>query len=243
MRFGQSRAEGQQWRAAFARPLRRGALCWWRDTAGNALVEFALVAPAFLALILGILHTALIYLAQEGLETAAQASARLLVTGSAQSLTIGTGNTAYTGMSATDFKRAICQGINGTDARGNAVRYAGALPPFLSCSQLAVNVQVVPDGCTAPVINTPTYTYAGGVLTGTGSGFGTSNCAGTTNANDGINTSQNSLVVLQLSYLWPTTLGPMGLNFVNQPGNKRLIVATTVLTVEAYSCPSGASSC
>lgn len=248
MRFGQfcavwPRTDGRRRRADFARPLRRSARRWRQDTSGNALIEFALVAPAYLALIIGIMHTALIYLAQEGLETAAQASARLLVTGSAQALTIGTGGTAYTGMSAADFKRAICQGINGTDARGNSVRYPGALPPFLSCSQLAVNVQVVPDGCTAPVIRTPTYTYTGGVLTSTGSGFGTSNCAGTTNANDGIDGSQNSLVVLQLSYLWPTTMGPMGLNFVNQPGNKRLIVATTVLTVEAYACPSGASSC
>ena len=243
MQFGRARTIGGQRRAAFVRPLRRGALRWARDSSGNALIEFALVAPAFLALVLGILHTALIYLAQEGLETAAQASARLLATGSAQSLTISSGGTAYAGMNATDFKRAICQGINGTDARGNSVRYPGALPPFLSCGQLAVNVQVVPDGCTAPVINTPVYTCSNGVLSGTGSGFGTSNCAGTTNANDGISSSQNSLVILQLSYLWPTSLGPLGLNFVNQPGNKRLIVATTVLTVEAYACPSGASSC
>jgi Flp pilus assembly protein TadG len=243
MWFGQPRAIGRREVADFARPLRRGVLCWRRDTSGNALVEFALVAPAFLALIIAILHTALIYLAQEGLQTAAEASSRLLMTGSAQTIGIGSGGTAHTGMSATEFKQAICTGISGTDARGNSVRYPGALPPFLSCSKLAVNVQVVPSGCTNPALNAPTYTYTNGVLTSTGSGFGAANCAGTTNSNNGIGSSQNQLVVVQLSYLWPTAVGPLGLNFTNQPGGNRLMVATTVLTVEAYSCPSGASSC
>ena len=243
MRFGQSRSIGQRMIADYARPLRRMLGRYGRDTAGNAIIEFALVAPAFLALIIGILHTALIYLAQEGLETAVEASARLLVTGAAQTVTLGTGSSAYTGMNAADFKKAICQGIGGKDASGNSVSYRGVLPPFLSCSQLAVNVQVVPGGCTTPVIRSPTYTYTNGVLTSTGTGFGTANCAGTTNNNGGITGTQGQLVVLQLAYLWPTVAGPLGLNFVNQPNGNRLMVATSVFTVESYACPSGSSSC
>lgn len=243
MQFGQARTIGRRRRAGLARPLRRAWPLVCTDSAGTAIIEFALVAPAFLALIIGILHTALIFLAQEGLESAVEASSRLLMTGSAQTMTLGTGSTAYTGMNAADFKKAICQGIGGKDSRGNNVSYRGVLPPFLSCSQLAVNVQMVPSSCTAPVIRTPTYTYTGGVLTSTGTGFGTTNCAGTSNSNGGITGSQNQLVVLQLVYLWPTAVGPLGLNFANQPNGNRLIVATTVVTVEAYSCPTGATSC
>ena len=215
----------------------------WQDRSANSMLEFAFVGPATIALILATLHTALIFLAQEGLETAVEASARLMVTGSAQTLTMGTGSSAYTGLNAADFKKAVCQGINGKDARGNSVTYPGVLPPFLACDRLAVNVQVVPAGCTAPSTAAPTFTYTNGVLSSTGTGYGAANCAGTTNSNNGISGSQNQLVVLQLIYLWPTTSVPLGLNFVNQPNGNRMMIATTVFTVEAYSCPTGASSC
>lgn len=213
------------------------------DTSGNALLEFAFIAPAFIALILAVLHTALIYLAQEGLQTAAENAARLIATGNAQTLTIGSGSTAYTGMTAANFKTAVCNGISGRDARGNTVTYPGALPPFLACNRLAVNVALVPAGCTSPRLSPPTYTYTGGTLTSTNTGFGQANCAGTTNSNAGLSGSQSQLAVLQLLYLWPTVSGPMGLNFVNQPGNNRLMVATQVFTIEGYTCPSGSSTC
>lgn len=223
---------------------RRSAAALWRDRAGNAILEFAFVAPAFIALILAILHTSLIYMAQEGLQTAAEASTRLIATGNAQTLTIGSGGTSHLGMTATDFKSAICNGMTGTNALGVTVTYPKALPPFLACDRLAVNVMLVPAGCTNPSTVNPTYTYnASGVLTSTGTGYGQANCAGTTNSNGGLAGSQTQLAILQLMYLWPTTSGPLGLNFVNQPNGNRLMVATAVFTVEGYACPSGVSSC
>lgn len=218
----------------------RGVLA---DTTGGPIMEFAMVAPAFIALLLAILHIALIYLAQEGLETAVEASGRLILTGSAQTLQLGSGSSAYTGMSASDFKNAVCNGITGKDSSGASVTYPGSLPPFLSCSRLYVNVQIMPAGCTTPTIAAPNFTYTNGVLTGTGTGFGTSNCAGTSTTSSGLSGSQNDLVIVQLIYLWPTVSAPFGLNFINQANGNRMLVATSVVTVEGYNCPTGTATC
>ncbi len=219
----------------------------WRDlladSSGGPAIEFALVAPAFIALLLGILHIALIYLAQEGLETAVEASARLILTGSAQTLQLGSGSSAYTGMSASDFKTAVCNGITGKDSSGASVTYPSALPPFLSCSRLYVNVQVMPAGCTSPTVASPTFTYTNGVLTSTGTSYGASSCNGSTTSNGGLAGSQNDLVVVQLVYLWPTVGAPLGLNFVNQANGNRMLVATSVVTVESYACTTGSTTC
>jgi Flp pilus assembly protein TadG len=92
----------------------RGRLCLWHDCAGATMVEFALVGPAFVALILAIFQTTFIFIAAQGLETATEASARLLMTGQAQSA-------SYT---ADQFKAAACT----------------TLPPYLSCNNLYVDV-------------------------------------------------------------------------------------------------------
>jgi Flp pilus assembly protein TadG len=52
---------------------------------GAAAVEFGLVALPFLALIFAILETALVFFANQTLETAASGAARLIMTGQAQS--------------------------------------------------------------------------------------------------------------------------------------------------------------
>ncbi|MEJ8631254.1 pilus assembly protein [Sphingomonas sp. I4] len=54
------------------------------DRRGATIVEFALVATPFIALILAILQTSLAYFAQEALESAVEISARSVVTGQAQ---------------------------------------------------------------------------------------------------------------------------------------------------------------
>lgn len=197
---------------------------------GTAAVEFAIVAPAFIALVLAILYTALIFLAQQMLETAAQSAARLLLTGSAQTTRMANGNV---GMSASDFKNAICNGASGTTANGQALTIAKLLPPMLSCSRLTVNVRTA-TGYNVASTAAPTFTYdSHGVLTGTNTGYNTQS------GGDG----QSQVVVVQLIYLWPTGVGPLGLDFINQPNGNRMLVATSVLTTEAYSCNSAQSTC
>ena len=82
---------------------------------GAAAVEFALIAPAFLALLLAIFEVAVVLLMQQALQTATTKSARLILTGQAQSQ-----NTT-----AAQFKQQVCN--NGTS--------------LFNCSNLYVNVQ------------------------------------------------------------------------------------------------------
>lgn len=197
---------------------------------GTAALEFAIVGPAFIALLLAVLYTALIFLAQQMLETAAQGAGRLLLTGSAQTIKMANGDV---GMNATDFKNVICNGGSGTNAAGQAVTIAPILPTMLSCSRLTVNVTTAPAYSVASTA-APTFTYnSSGVITATGTGY---------NAQSG-GSGQSSIVVLQLIYLWPTGTGPLGLNLQNQPNGNRMLVASTVLTTEAYTCNSAQSSC
>jgi Flp pilus assembly protein TadG len=99
---------------------------------GATLVEFALVAPAFFALIIAILQTAFLFLAEQGLQTSADSAARLLLTGQ-------TTTNAYT---AAQFKTAAC----------------ATLPPFLSCSRLYIDVSTA-SSFSAATLGAPTLTY------------------------------------------------------------------------------------
>ena len=87
----------------------------WTDRRGSAAVEFALVAAPFFALLIAIVATALLFFAQEGLETASEAASRLILTGTAQSA----------GQSQSQFQASACK----------------ALPVYMACSNLYVDVQ------------------------------------------------------------------------------------------------------
>jgi Flp pilus assembly protein TadG len=74
-----------------------------REEDGATMVEFALVAAPFFALMYAIMETALVFFASQTLETAVSDSARLIMTGQAQG-----GN--YT---AAQFKTSVCAKIAG----------------------------------------------------------------------------------------------------------------------------------
>jgi Flp pilus assembly protein TadG len=74
-----------------------------RGEDGVAAVEFALVAAPFLALMFAIMETALVFFAGQTLETAVADSARLIMTGQAQSQSF----------TAAQFKTAVCGKISG----------------------------------------------------------------------------------------------------------------------------------
>lgn len=74
-----------------------------RQQEGAAAVEFALVAAPFLALTFAILETAMVFFAGQTLEAAAANSARLIMTGQAQTQ----------GYSAAQFKSQVCARIFG----------------------------------------------------------------------------------------------------------------------------------
>jgi len=67
----------------------------WKDDEAGAAMEFALLAPAFIALLLAITNTLLIYLAQAALETWAESAARLRVYNSTHACVIWSQATAH----------------------------------------------------------------------------------------------------------------------------------------------------
>src|SRR5260370_4458614 len=74
-----------------------------REQSGAAAVEFAMVAAPFLALVFAIIETAIVFFAGQALETAAGDSARLIMTGQAQTQ----------GYDQAKFKQAVCAQIYG----------------------------------------------------------------------------------------------------------------------------------
>lgn len=201
-----------------------------RDREGTAALEFVLIGPALIALLLAILYTMLIYLAQQMLETTAQSAGRLILTGAAQTTRLANGRT---GMNAADFKDAICNGYSGTAANGDAVSVPSLMPPMLTCSRLTVNVTTA-SAYTTGGLAAPNFTYdSNGNVTATGAGY---------NPQSG-GSGKGKIVVLQLIYLWPTGKGPLGVNLANQPNSNRKLVATSVFTTEDFSCNASQTSC
>lgn len=103
-----------------------------QDNSGTSAIEFAIIAPAFIAMLIAIMQTALVFLAQDGLETGAENAGRLLMTGRAQQAK----------WTAAQFRSATCN----------------TLPPFLKCSNLMIDVTTVSDFSGAPV-SPPALTY------------------------------------------------------------------------------------
>jgi Flp pilus assembly protein TadG len=88
-------------------PRRLAAACsvrrFVRREDGTSAVEFALIAAPFLALMFAIIETAIVFFSGQALETAVADSARLIMTGQAQSQ----------GFSQSQFKDAVCAKIFG----------------------------------------------------------------------------------------------------------------------------------
>src|ERR1051325_4216502 len=79
----------------------RNARRMLREQSGATTIEFAMVAAPFLALVFAIIETAIVFFAGQGLETAAADSARLIMTGQAQTQ----------GYDQAAFKQAVCARI------------------------------------------------------------------------------------------------------------------------------------
>jgi Flp pilus assembly protein TadG len=86
-------------RTPYPSALRRFA----RDGRAATAVEFAMVAPAFIALLYAILQTALVFFAQQALQTATLQAARQIMTGQAQAAN----------MTQSQFQAAVCANASG----------------------------------------------------------------------------------------------------------------------------------
>ncbi len=112
---------------------------------GAAALEFGLVAVPFLALTFAIMETALVFFSGQTLEAAAAASARLIMTGQAQTA----------GYSAITFKQAVCNQIFGLFDCANGV-YVD-VKSYSSFSAINTTPPVVNGQ-----LNTTNFTYSPG---------------------------------------------------------------------------------
>ena len=85
------------------------------DERGATVIEFGLCVSAFVALLLAATQTALVYFAQQNLQTSAEAMARKVLTGQVKSATV----------TADQFKTTACT----------------TLPAFMQCSKLIVDAR------------------------------------------------------------------------------------------------------
>jgi Flp pilus assembly protein TadG len=178
-----------------------------RSREGSALVEFAVVAPLFLALLIAIFQIAYVYIAQAMLETTAENAARLILTGQAQTYSGTSGTTTYTGMTQSDYASAVCTMLK-------------AQSPFMSCANLYIDVTTVSDYADATTsLPTITYDSSGNIANSWSYAIGT----------------QGSIVVLRVMYLLPVSTAPLGFSLGNLSTGKRLLLATSVFKVEGYS--------
>lgn len=103
---------------AFARDMFRR---FGRNRKASAAVEFALVAPVFIALLFAIVETALMFFASQILETVAQESARQIMTGQSQA----SGNTT----AALFITNVVCNQPQ----------------PLLNCNSISVDIESDPS--------------------------------------------------------------------------------------------------
>jgi Flp pilus assembly protein TadG len=107
---------------------------WLRDASGATAVEFAVIAPMMIAILLGILQVALVWFAKTELFSATQSAARLVFTG----------QTGSTYNSETKFLNAVCAN----------------LPVIFQCSGIMINM--TPQASISSIsTTTPTLTYNG----------------------------------------------------------------------------------
>ncbi len=128
-----ARARAKPWLARAGSQARRLGC----DARATTAVEFALVAPLVIALILGAMQIAVIYLAQAELENAAEQAARIVLTNQAP---------ASGSAGQASFLNAVC----------------GYLPALFSCSGVMVDLEAQSISATssdALVLTPPTLTY------------------------------------------------------------------------------------
>lgn len=86
-----------------------------RDERGATAVEFAIIAPAFIALLMAIVQTGVVLFAEQAMQTAVTQASRVVMTGQAQAQKI----------TAAQFTQLVCNGLTS----------------IFNCNNVYVNVQ------------------------------------------------------------------------------------------------------
>ena len=190
-----------------------------RHTRAAAGIEFALIAPVFFTLLLGIMETGILFYAQNRLVYATQVAGREVRTGTAQ-------GTAY----ATAPK--CSGGAGGSGANG---AYASSQEWFKD--QICCGISSLMTDCSGSLhVNVQNYT----------SGFGTG-FSNTTDANGNLQPVSDSyspgtacnVVLLRATYNWTIVTPILSWFLVNMTNNQHLLSATTAFRNEPFTSASG----
>lgn len=127
------------------RPARSTMRLWlvpafWRCRKGASAVEFAFVAAPFLALLVAILQTGLVFFAGRVLDEVTEEASRYIMTGQAQ----------LSGMTQAQFTTYVCTGSNTSTL----------VTALFNCNGFMINVQNYGDFASANT-TTPTLTFNG----------------------------------------------------------------------------------
>lgn len=174
------------------------------DRRGGVLVEFALIAAPFIALMLAIIQTSLAYLAQESLESAVETAARGIVTGRTQAADVQSLAQGLTqAQLAERFRRGGCD----------------ALPIFLSCDRLYVDVQSSSSGSAlSTTLGALTFNPTGKLTNSLSYDLG----------------GQGAIVMVRFIYLWPMQIAPSADLGAGRSG-QTVLMATSVAKSEAFN--------
>ncbi|MEO6842057.1 MAG: TadE family protein [Bradyrhizobium sp.] len=179
-----------------------------RNRSASAAVEFALVAPVFFGLLFAIIETAMMFFASQVLETITQDSARMLMTGQAQTGQVPVCADPVSGAAApctqATFKNYVCSQIPGLFNCNSPNGIFVDVESYPQFSNVVINSQI--DG-SGTFINNMQYSPGGA-------------CA---------------IVVVRLFYQWPLYVTGLGYNISNMSGNTRLLSATAAFKNEPYS--------
>ena len=181
-----------------------------RDKTAGAAIEFALIAPMVISLILATLQLVLVFLAQAALETACEGSARYVLTGEAQ----------------TNFQGVYDSNNNLiTTPQQQFYNYVCAqMPSFMGCGYLFADVTSGASYSTV-TLGEPTWTFDS-----------KGNVTNTFSYNPG---TQGAIVVVRLYYFWPV-ISIFGFNITSVTDTNAnntmydVLIATSVAKTEGY---------
>lgn len=185
------------------------------DERGAVLVEFALVAAPFIALIFAILITALLTFTQQLLDTSTEAVAREFMTGQVQNGSVKvidpvTGNPVNIDSNA-KLKARVCEQLRANGAG------------FLDCDNVMVSLKKLATFSGAdyePV--TLNFDPATGAVTNPPGTFDT--------------LGQEEIGLVTAYYRWPQLMGPLlGFTTANQSNGERLMVSNAIFKTETFN--------
>jgi Flp pilus assembly protein TadG len=187
-------------------------------TRANATIEFAMIAPVFFTLLMGIIETGILFYAQNTLQFSTQTAGRLVRTGIAQATVPG----------------AAAQCTGGAGGTGGGGSYLTSQEWFKD--QICCGISNIMTNCTTALhVNVQNYS----------AGFG-ANFSNTTDASGNLQPvadtyspgSPCDVVLLRATYNWSVVTPILSWFLVNMSGGNHLLSATTAFRNEPYTSGS-----